>query len=263
MNLDEYQKQALETDQIPHLDDIKYDPEKLVPLLGLAGETGELLSEYKKYLRDGDAHVLFKDRIAEELGDLLWYISNVAWKFELSLDNIAQSNLSKVRDRWGGKSSSLKVQPYVDDVKFGDGLTDNYPEDDGYRFHDVFHLAYVAILGWSPVIRKLLGRKRRSCEDYDEIQDGGRAIVIDEGIVALVFAYAANHGNLASTDWVDYHLLKTIKSMTEHLEVSERTTGDWEKAIVEGYKVWREVVKHDGGRMLIDLDKREIQFIGI
>ena len=46
--------------------------------------------------------------------------------------------------------------------KIGDELTDNAYKDDGYRFHDVFHSAYVAILGWSPVIRKLLKRKRKS-----------------------------------------------------------------------------------------------------
>ena len=61
----------------------------IVPMLGLAGETGQLLSEYKKHLRDGEAHRLFKERVSEELGDLLWYIANVASKFDLTLDEIA------------------------------------------------------------------------------------------------------------------------------------------------------------------------------
>ena len=39
----------------------------MVPILGLAGETGELLNEYKKKLRDGDAHKRFPERVAEEL----------------------------------------------------------------------------------------------------------------------------------------------------------------------------------------------------
>jgi len=92
MDFQEYQQRAVETDQVP--------TNTVVPLLGLAGEAGELLSEYKKYLRDGDAHRLFKERVAEELGDLLWYISNVASKFELSLDDIATGNLDKTKDRW-------------------------------------------------------------------------------------------------------------------------------------------------------------------
>jgi len=293
MKFDEYQKEAIKTDQVPYRPDSDAEiTEKVVPLLGLAGETGELLSEYKKFLRDGEGHKLFKERIEEELGDLLWYTSNVASKFGLSLEAIAKGNLAKVQDRWGGQVCSTKdfddgfsegesfprkfevalkkevqkgqdkVQPYIDGVKVGDGLTDNYPEDDGYRFHDVFHYAYVAVLGWSPVIRGLMGRKRRSVDEYDEVQDGGRAIVIDEAIVALAFDYAVDHGLLAETSTVDFQLLKTIKSMTSHLEVSERTTGDWEKAIVDGFAVWRQIVENDGGKMSIDMDDREIKFIG-
>jgi NTP pyrophosphatase (non-canonical NTP hydrolase) len=293
MNFDEYQKEALKTDQLPYGTTKDNEiAEKVVPLLGLAGEAGELLSEYKKFLRDGEGHQLFKERIDEELGDLLWYMSNVASKFGLRLEDVARNNLAKIHDRWGGRVCSIKnfdagfpdgqcfprqfevalrqevqngqdkIQPYINGQKFGDGLTDNFPSDDGYRFHDVFHLAYVAILGWSPVIRALMRRKRRSVKKYDEIEDGGRAIVIDEAIVALAFDYARDHGGLAHTKSVDFDLLKTIKSMTSHLEVSERTTGDWEKAIVDGFAVWRDVVAHDGGRMAIDLDARQIKFLG-
>ncbi|WP_206540680.1 MazG nucleotide pyrophosphohydrolase domain-containing protein [Xanthomonas hortorum] len=39
--------------------------------------------------------------MAEELGDLLWYVGNVAAKFDLKLEDIAQANLKKTRDRWG------------------------------------------------------------------------------------------------------------------------------------------------------------------
>lgn len=293
MKFDEYQKDALRTDQVPYRTDTETEiTDKVVPLLGLAGEAGELLSEYKKYLRDGEGHKLFKERVEEELGDLLWYISNVASKFDLSLETIAKNNLEKVQDRWGGSVCSVKnfdedflekesfprqfevelrketqdgqdkVQPYIDGEKFGDGLTDNYPEDDGYRFHDVFHLAYVAVLGWSPVIRALMKRKRRSVSEYDDVQDGGRAIVIDEAIVALAFDYASDHGLFVETNTVDFQLLKTIKSMTSHLEVNERTTGDWEKAIVDGFYVWRQIVESDGGKMSIDMDAREIKFVG-
>lgn len=293
MKFDEYQAEALKTDQVPYRE--VTDPEtveKMVPLLGLAGETGELLSEYKKFIRDGEGHRHFRERVEEELGDLLWYISNVASKFDLRLEEIARANLSKIQERWGLAICSTrnldasfqeserfprkfvvelrkevqkgqeKIQPYIDGASCGDGLTDNFREDDGYRFHDVFHFAYVAVLGWSPVVRKLMERKRKSDTKYDEVEDGGRAIVIDEAIVALAFRYATDHGFFAETRTVDFQLLKTIKSMTSHLEVSERTTGDWEKAIVEGFDVWRQVVESDGGRMSIDLDERKITFLG-
>ncbi len=66
-------------------------------------------------------------------------------------------------------------------VYVGDRLTDNAIEPDDYRFHDVFHYAYVAVLGWSPVIRALLRRKRKSDPKLDDAEDGARAILIEEG----------------------------------------------------------------------------------
>src|SRR6185437_10946042 len=75
MDLRDYQHQALKTDQMAGREDTL-----IVPLLGLAGEAGTLISEYKKFLRDGEAHRLHKDRVGEELGDLLWYLANVASK---------------------------------------------------------------------------------------------------------------------------------------------------------------------------------------
>ena len=90
----------------------------IVPMLGLAGETGELLSEYKKNLRDGEAHKLFKERVCEELGDLLWYIANVASKFDLNLNEIAIANLKKLEGRW------------VTDSNKSPNFDSNFPEDE-------------------------------------------------------------------------------------------------------------------------------------
>jgi NTP pyrophosphatase (non-canonical NTP hydrolase) len=288
MDFRTYQKQALKTDQVPSV----YDRGVIVPMLGLAGEAGELLSEYKKHLRDGAAHRLFKERVAEELGDLLWYISNVASKFELDLDLVAQSNLEKCQDRWGNKrvksisdsfdgefpeaerfprrfdvqvtnvidGGSVKMKAFINGEQIGDYLTDNAYSDDGYRFHDVFHFGYAAVLGWSPVTRRNLKCKRKSNPIVDEVEDGGRATVIEEAISALAFDYAKKHNFLDGVSALDYLLLKTIKSITSHLEVSQRTTADWEKAILMGYEVWRQVEKNLGGKITIDLDERSIAY---
>ena len=56
MDFNSYQKEALCTDRMPAHDDVI---SLIVPMLGLAGETGQLLSEYKIQLRDGEAHRLF------------------------------------------------------------------------------------------------------------------------------------------------------------------------------------------------------------
>ena len=109
MRLREYQKEAKKTDQFPRMPARADAPDKgeLVPLLGLTGEVGALLSEYKKLLRDGPVHVRFEERLKEELGDTLWYISTVASRFGLSLEEIAVANLKKVEDRWSKPSYRL------------------------------------------------------------------------------------------------------------------------------------------------------------
>lgn len=292
MNFNGYQQQAQKTDRVPARGDIQAGNDIVVPLLGLAGEAGELLSEYKKHLRDGNSHLLFKERVSEELGDLLWYISNVATKFELKLEDIAQENLRKTHDRWGNEDTSQiifdaeypdneqfprqfeielfevtikgkkKIRVRMNGKKIGDDLTDNADDPDGYRFHDVFHLGYVAVLGWSPVMRKLLKRKRRSDPKVDEVQDGGRAGVIDEAVSALVFDYARNHNWLDGVTDLDYQLLRTIKGVTSLMEVKARSIGEWQKAILLGFEIWRQVYASGGGKILVDLDTQSMTYLG-
>src|ERR1700689_3794564 len=96
MKFSEYQEQALRTDKAPTAPGMSADAGRLIPLLGLAGEAGQLVAEYKKRLRDGPGHVLFVDKVAEELGDILWYVANLASKYDLNLDEIAKQNLHKV-----------------------------------------------------------------------------------------------------------------------------------------------------------------------
>lgn len=300
MELGEYQKQAHLTVQMPSVEGAS----TIVPLLGLAGEVGELINEYKKFLRDGPAHVRFSERVAEELGDVLWYIAETATNFGLDLGKIAEQNLEKTQGRWGvgGQSPALpkphlfdegfpenerfprrfiadfeqvehngdtKTRIMVDGIQLGEDLTDNSHQPDGYRFHDVFHLACVAVLGWSPVTRRNLRRvaapkgiKRKSVPSTDEVEDGGRAIVTEEGISALVFAYASDHALLEGVAHVDYDLLKSIRVLTAKFEVSVCTAGEWEATILMGYRVWKELAAAQGGKVEVDLDKRSIRFVG-
>jgi hypothetical protein len=152
-----------------------------------------------------------------------------------------------------------------------DPLQDNSHDPDGYRFHDVFHLAHAAKLGWSPVLRgKLLKRKnqehpdkkRRSDPDVDEVEDGGRAIVIDEAVVAYVWEYARRHKFLAGVKTVDYRVLKTIKDLTGGLEVAVRSGHQWEEAILSGYVVWRQINERRQGVIEVNLAARTIELVG-
>ena len=291
MKLNEYQHLANQTDQQPEAGTFKANPRSiLVPLLGMAGEVGELLGEHKKWLRDGDSYRLFPDRVKEELGDLLWYLSNVATKHDLTLEEIALFNLNKTGRRWQtlvaeATQSRLFDEAFppserlprqmdisieegagmaittIDGAKVGDPLTDNRYEDDGYRFHDITHLAHASILGWSPTLRALLRRKRKSDPKVDEVEDGGRAIVIEEGISAMVFSYAERRNFLDGAEGVNYDLLRTIKDMTSHLEVGVRTEGDWERAILIGFDIWRQVKAEGQGRIHADLVRRTIELV--
>ena len=81
-------------------------------------------------------------------------------------------------------------------VFIGDPLTDNIGENDSYRFHDVFHLAHAAILHWSPTFRALIKQKRKSDPAYDRDQDGGRAIVVEEGANSVDIFLCKEHGIL-------------------------------------------------------------------
>ena len=291
MELNEYQRLASQTDQQPEIETSEVDPRSvLVPLLGLAGEVGELLGEHKKWLRDGDSYKLFPDRVKEELGDLLWYLSNVATKHSLLLEDVARYNLGKTQRRWqtvatGSGSRRLfdedfpeaerlprqmeisieersgRVVTTVDGTILGDQLRDNRYEDDGYRYHDTFHMSYASILGWSPTVRALLRRKRKSNTNVDEVEDGGRAIIIEEGIAGMVFSYAERRNFLESAEGVSFDLLRTIKDMTSHLEVSRCTEGEWERAIVTGFQVWRQVRSNGGGRLKADLKRRSLEFV--
>ncbi len=291
MTFEEYQRKASETDQMPG----DGRDQKIVPLLGLAGEVGELLSEYKKHLRDGQAHRLFNEKVAEELGDLLWYLSTVATKFDLQLEDVAEKNIRKTEARWGRatrfatldlfqffddeypagerlprrfevrisdslEDGSVTMRAFVNGTQVGDPLTDNAYSNDGYRFHDIFHFGFAAGLGWSPVTRRNLGCKRKSNAKTDEVEDGGRATAIEEGLSAVIFDYAKQHQFLEGVKSLDYNLLKLIKSNTESLEVGCRSIGDWETTIINSYEVWREVIRNKGGIVVVDLKNRRLSY---
>lgn len=297
MHFSEYQRKASETDQAPLVGPPPtVDPDSIIiPLLGMAGEAGGLLTEYKKFLRDGDAYPVFTKRVEEELGDMLWYMSNLATKSGLAMEDIAEHNLAKIADRWtvpqvplfgvklfddeypadqqfprkfevqiaaiGDHDGKEHVELKMNGEPLGDPLRDNAYEDDGYRFHDVFHLSYVAVLGWSPVIRKLMGKKRRDAALVDENEDGGRAQVIDEAISAFVFSEASRNNFFENVDSIDYSIIRMIKQLTSHLEVRKSSGKEWENAILSGFKVWREVKKYKGGVIRCDLRKQQIEFL--
>ncbi|MDQ3246266.1 MAG: nucleoside triphosphate pyrophosphohydrolase family protein, partial [Pseudomonadota bacterium] len=111
MELNDFQREANRSDQRPGDD----EGALLFPVIGLSSEVGSLVRHVKKRLRDQDAYELFSGEMADELGDVLWYVANLAEKLNMSLEEIAAANLRKIRGRW---------------PVFGDPLPLPLPDDD-------------------------------------------------------------------------------------------------------------------------------------
>jgi NTP pyrophosphatase (non-canonical NTP hydrolase) len=151
-----------------------------------------------------------------------------------------------------------RVLPVCDGVPCGNLVGDNAYDDDGYRYHDAFHLAYLAVLGWSPVQRALLHRKRKATPRVDDVEDGGRAIAIEEGLAAFVFEAASRASFFDGVGYVDSEILRLCRRTTINLEVGVCTELEWERAILDGFKVWRLLREHGHGSIHCDLDARTI-----
>lgn len=77
----------------------------LYTVIALCGETGEIANKVKKIIRD-DHNVLHPDvqaQLVDELGDVLWYAARMADELGVSLEEVAQANLSKIRRRLANK----------------------------------------------------------------------------------------------------------------------------------------------------------------
>ncbi len=298
MDLSEYQSRAARTDRLPQ-------DNSLLPLIGLGGEVGELMAEYKKRERDSAGYRAFRDEVQEELGDILWYAAALARRNQLDLGQIAEQNLEKAADLFDINRPVEPIRPY--DAQFGKDqqfprrltvtfveteepnkagevlprvrmfrgahtlaetetigqpLDDNSERGDAYRYHDVFHLAHMTLLGWSPVLRRLLDCKREEDPAIDRIQDGGRAAAIEEGVTAYIFSEAETHSYFETSEYVPPAIVKICRRMTNHLEVSVRNRTDWQLAILRGYAVFRKLVQHNGGIVTADLDDRTLTFDG-
>ena len=146
------------------------------------------------------------------------------------------------------------------DMNIGDRLTDNATRDDGYRYHDVFHFAYAAVLGWSPVIRNLLRCKRKSKPEVDESQDGARAGIVEEAIAHTVFQYAEGHSLLRNLKHIDHGITQLICRMVRGLEVQDLAMHEWERAIFVGFEAFQALKQHRGGWLMLNAETRSLTY---
>jgi NTP pyrophosphatase (non-canonical NTP hydrolase) len=255
----------------------------------LANGAGVLASTAREQLK-----MMSHPTASQHLGKILAEWSLVCHAFDLKVEDVANENLAKIANRW---PSELVFLPFFDPserypeyeqfprefsiefieradggrsyvaqrlhgVNIGDRLTDNSNEPDDYRFHDIFHLAYVAYLGWSPVLRGLLKLKRKSQPKIDENEDGARAMIIEEGIATWIFNHAKqrDHYDNVTQGKLDYGLLKQIKSMVEGYEVEACPLWQWEMAILKGFEVFRMLKANRGGRVTVNMNNHILTY---
>jgi len=96
MNFSDYQKRSRATAQYPSI-----GHPVIYPVLGLANEAGEVAGKIKKVFRDkgGEISAEMRSALQAELGDVLWYLAQVCTELDISMDEVAESNLAKLLDR--------------------------------------------------------------------------------------------------------------------------------------------------------------------
>ena len=96
MDFEEYQKKSRKTAIYPNKGN-----NFIYPVLGLVGESGEVAEKIKKVLRDNEGIIddTRKEEIKKELGDVLWYLAQIATELDISLDEIARLNIKKLESR--------------------------------------------------------------------------------------------------------------------------------------------------------------------
>jgi NTP pyrophosphatase (non-canonical NTP hydrolase) len=208
----------------------------------------------------------------------------------ISIREAAETNRVKIQGRWPIRRSYLRLfdegfpeeeqLPRMLDVEFreritngrptvvlrcnglnlGDRLTDNIRDPDGYRFHDVFHFAHMVHLGWSPIARGFFRCKRKSLPGVDEAEDGARAAIVEEAISVIVFGRAKQLSFFERASRVDYDLLKTVRGLVVGYEVDEVPMWQWEAAILDGYRVFRDLRRNGGGILRVDIGSRSLHY---
>ena len=256
--------------------------ERIALALGLGARVGEVL-ECVRAGKGGKSLAIILEKVWEAL-------ISVVGNAEIDLKEAARQNTEKVVSRWPEKRTyaalfdeefpeeeqlprtlavefrerSIRGKKVVtlrcNDLNFGDRLTDNINDEDGYRYHDIFHFAYAVHLGWSPVTRSLLRCKRKSSPEIDENEDGGRGKVIEEGVSAIIFNRAKKMDFFEGVNHVEFGLLKTVREFVEGFEVERVPLWQWEVAILEGYRVFRELLKNKGGQVQLDLANGLLEF---
>ncbi len=145
-------------------------------------------------------------------------------------------------------------------TELGDSLTDNSRRMDAYRFHDAIHLGFMAVLGWSPVMRSLLRLKRKSSPEADECEDGARAVFAEEGLAAVLSRLAPGRTGFLNQASIDGTVIEVARAAATGLEAEAAPGWLWQAAICQGFRAMYLLSENGGGFLIADLDARELAY---
>ncbi len=94
MTINEYQKLAMRTVN----PELSKDKVLINGGMGLCGESGEVIDHIKKWFAHG--HELDKEKLVKELGDVAWYLAEVAYALDISLEEVFAKNIEKLKSRY-------------------------------------------------------------------------------------------------------------------------------------------------------------------
>ena len=104
MTVNEYQKLAMTTLN----PDLSPKDVFINGVMGLCGESGEVIDLVKKHLHQG--HALDREKLIKELGDVCWYVAEIASALDTDLDTVMQKNIDKLRARYPEGFDTLRSQ---------------------------------------------------------------------------------------------------------------------------------------------------------
>ena len=253
--------------------------------------------------KERQIHADVEDRPTEQLlADVAWYVATIADLQGLSLSQVAAYNIEKATFRLNDNIptprhdlSYPESESFPDTITFkfatdsdgrasitwlegdkviGDPLTDNAHGDDGYRFHDVLHLANIAHLGWSPVLRGFMGLKRRSNKTTDRVEDGARARLLEEVIVLYIRSEGARQLHFGDSDTsvdglelfsdlqnIDFSILKRSRELSYGYEPYHNKAWEWRNAIRDGHHLMHKLHMNGGGTVTVDMNNRKMTYV--
>jgi len=239
------------------------------------------------------------------LGEIVWHLSALASLSKLTLSEIVASlkdktsfrNFDKritprhdiglnLRERFPvefkiqfdeiekGVSQMVWLRPDEYHTRLGAVLRDNNHIGDGYRFHDAMHVAFTVYLGWSPNLRKFMGIKRKSKPKIDEVEDGGRAQILEEMVILAIHTHAEKISEFQNIDLkkddslnpledpasLSFEFIRNLRELTKTYEVYKNTQQEWENAIRNGYEMFHLLRKNNGGVLLANTEAPSLKY---